>query len=190
MKPKTTFKCLHCNEVLCCEPRNKGRQRYCRKPECRRVSKAASQREWLSRPENENYFRGTENCERVRLWRMAHPGYWRNKTPAVPCTLQEPSKPQVVEEQKIEPPVPRGALQDVCFSQLALLVGLISMMTGHALQEDIAASVRALSSRGEDILRMELGSPPHPQFPNPNNPNYEDQTRSLPATLAARASPI
>jgi hypothetical protein len=31
-------------------------------------------------------------------------------------------------------------------------VGLISMMTGSALQEDIAATTRALLSKGQDIL--------------------------------------
>lgn len=185
MKSRSTFKCLHCNEIHSCDPRNRGRQRYCPKPECRRASKAQSQRQWLGRPENENYFRGSENCERVRLWREAHPGYWRNKTPAAVSTLQDPSKSQVIEEQQIEPPVPQSALQEICFLQPALLVGLISMVTGHALQEDIAASARAFLNRGEDILRVVLGSPPHLQFPN-----HEDQTHSLPATLAARASPI
>lgn len=185
MKPKSTFKCLHCNEVLLCDPRNRGRQRYCPMPECRRASKAQSQRQWLSQPENENYFRSRENCERVRLWREAHPGYGRNKTPAPPSALQDSSKSQVIEEQSIESSLPASALQDICFPQPALLVGLISMVTGHALQEDIAASARAFLSRGEDILRMVLGTPPHPQFPN-----HEVKTHSLPPTLAPRASPI
>jgi hypothetical protein len=76
MKSKTTFKCLNCNEKHACDPRNRGRQHYCSKPECRRASKAASQRKCLGRPENQNYFRGTDNCERVRRWREAHPGCW------------------------------------------------------------------------------------------------------------------
>jgi hypothetical protein len=36
--------------------------------------------------------------------------------------------------------------------QPAVMVGLISMMTGSALQEDIAATTRALLSKGRDIL--------------------------------------
>jgi hypothetical protein len=35
--------------------------------------------------------------------------------------------------------------------QPAVMVGLISMMTGSALQEDIAATTRALLSKGQDI---------------------------------------
>ena len=81
MSSKTTPKCLHCNEDYHRDPRNGGRQRYCAKPDCRQASKAASQRQWLGRPENRDYFRGPENCERVRLWRLANPGYRRSKRP-------------------------------------------------------------------------------------------------------------
>jgi hypothetical protein len=142
MSSKTHFKCLHCKEIDLCEPRSRGRQRYCSKPDCRRASKAASQRRWLSRPENANYFRGAAHCERVRRWREAHPGYWRRKKPA-PLALQEAFTGQ--------PPL---ALQDVCTPQPALIVGLIATITGEALQENIAASARLLLDRGADILRM------------------------------------
>lgn len=182
MKSKTTFKCLHCNEKHSCDPRNRGRQLYCSKPECRRASKAASQRKWLGRPENQNYFRGAENCERVRQWRQAHPGYWRNKTPAPEGTLQEPCKPQGIENEEVGLIGRTGALQDICFSQPALFVGLISVLTGQALQEDIAASVRSFLNRGQDILRLAPGSP---QFKH-----HENQARPVPRTVAARASPV
>jgi hypothetical protein len=144
MSSQTTFKCLHCNEQHRFDPRNRGRQCFCGKPDCRRASKATSQREWVSRAENQNYFRGAENCERVRQWRLAHPGYWRNKRPALESALQDPSIPQVTEKQTLEPSGIFHALQDPWISQPALLVGLISVMTGHALQEDIAESARAL----------------------------------------------
>jgi hypothetical protein len=42
--------------------------------------------------------------------------------------------------------------------QPAVMVGLISMMTGSALQEDIAATTRALLSKGQDILGKGLRS--------------------------------
>ena len=74
------------------------------------------------------------------------------------------------------------ALQDICFLQPALLVGLISMVTGHALQEDIAASTRSFLTRGEDILRM---TPRSPEFPI-----YENKTHPLPRPVAARAPAI
>ena len=49
------------------------------------------------------------------------------------------------------------ALQDLCRSQPALLVGIIAMMTGSVQQEDIAASARSFLARGADILRMGRG---------------------------------
>ena len=200
MKSTVTFKCLHCNEIHDCEPRSAGRQRYCRAPDCRRASKAESQRRWLSRPENENYFRGAAHGERVRQWRKEHPGYWRKKRSAPGGTLQEisekipeaipePSTREAVDKEAIEnqePSGPPGALQEISLLQSvlqpALLVGLIAVMTGAALQEDIALSARSLLDRGEDILRMVPRSPPISP--------HENQTHSVPGTTAARASPV
>jgi hypothetical protein len=182
MSSKSNFKCLHCNEERRCDPRNRGRQCFCSKPDCRRASKAASQRQWVARAENQNYFRGAENCERVRQWRLAHPGYWRNKRPAPESTLQDPLIPQVAEKQTLEPPGISHALQDPWISQPALLVGLISVVTGHALQEDIVQSARAFLNRGRDILRMVPGSP---EFKD-----HENQAHPVPRAAAARASPV
>lgn len=182
MKSKKTFNCLHCREKHICDPRNHGRQRYCAKPECRKASKAASQRRWTAKPENGNYFRGAENRERVREWRKANPGYWRKKRAEGKDALQETCLMQaIVEEQVASVSIP-GALQDICLGQPALLVGLISIMTGNALQEDIAVSVRSFLTRGEDILRNVRRGPP--------NPNHENQTHPVPASTAACAVSI
>ena len=75
MHPAGQRKCCHCNEFFLPDARHRQRQRYCAAPQCRRVSKAASQRRWLSRPENRDYFRGPDNVERVRTWRAAHPDF-------------------------------------------------------------------------------------------------------------------
>ena len=182
MSSKSTFKCLHCNEQHRSDPRNRGRQCFCGKPDCRRASKAASQRRWVERTENQNYFRGAQNCERVRQWRLANPGYWRNKRPAPERTLQEPSIPQATEKQSLVPSGISLALQDLCISQPALLVGLIAVMTGHALQDDIAESARRFINRGRDILRMVPGSP--------DLPSHENQAHPVPRTPAARPPPV
>ena len=50
------------------------------------------------------------------------------------------------------------ALQDVLVMQPAVMVGLISMMTGSALQDDIAATTLALLIKGQDILGGSLWS--------------------------------
>ncbi len=59
-------KCNNCHMFFLPDPRNAGRQRYCSEPECRKASKAASQRKWLAKPENRDYFRGAPNVQRVQ----------------------------------------------------------------------------------------------------------------------------
>ena len=182
MKPKSKFKCLRCNVIHTADPRNLGRQCYCNKPDCKKASKADSQRRWAAKPENQNYFRGPENTERVRQWRKENPGYRRNKKPIPADALQDPLKSQPPETEVVAPKPPPGALQETWFSQPALIVGLISMLTGHALQEDIAATTRSVLTRGEDILRMTPMSP--------LSQTYENQTPSPPRPAAACAASI
>jgi len=129
MKRPAKRKCRHCKEFFRPDYRNRHHQRYCSKPACRRQSKADAQRRWLEKPENEGHFCGPENSQRVKAWRKAHRGYWRK------------GKPEA-----------KGALQDLCLTQPALVVGLIATLTGSALQEDIADAVRRLQRRGQDIL--------------------------------------
>ncbi len=47
--------CLFCGEMFRAEARNAGHQKYCSEPNCRKASKAASRRAWLSKPENQDY---------------------------------------------------------------------------------------------------------------------------------------
>jgi hypothetical protein len=61
-------------------------------------------------------------------------------------------------------------------------VGLISILTGNALQDDIAASARLSVSRGRDILGMGLGGSA--------TKNDQKHTHSVPRTTASRASPV
>jgi hypothetical protein len=75
------------------------------------------------------------------------------------------------------------ALQEVLLMQPAVMVGLISMMTGSALQEDIAATTRALLSKGQDILGVR---------PGVTTTRYtdENQTGTLSGTAAPCATPL
>ena len=47
-----------------------------------------------------------------------------------------------------------SALQDDCLTQDPAFVGLLSMVTGSTLQEDIAATARQLLLRGRNILGL------------------------------------
>jgi len=145
------IKCSHCHELFTPDARNATRQRYCSKPGCRKHSKADSQRRWLQKPENRDYFRGSEHVLRVQRWRAAHPGYWRraNRSPAA---LQDPLIAQVTVNAANSHPTEKGALQDALIMQPAVMVGLIAQLTGLALQDDIARAARRMQQLGNDIL--------------------------------------
>lgn len=149
MPSKTTSKCLCCGELFQADVRNRGRQKYCDKHECRRAGKAARQRRWREKPENRDYFRGPEHVERVRLWRAAHPGYWRVHRRGRAVTLQD-----ALDTQVVEPPedLTTRALQDALRLQGPVLIGLIAHLTDSALQDDIATTARGLLQLGQDIL--------------------------------------
>jgi hypothetical protein len=152
MPSKTKFKCQNCNELSSADARNRRHQQYCAKDACRKASKAARQARWLAKPENQNYFREDTNSERVRQWRLTNPGYSRRKTASRPVALQDVSKLQANDDEHFMTSCPPSPLQDVLQMQPALLVGLISGLTGHALQDDLVACARTFMRRGFDIL--------------------------------------
>ena len=157
------IKCLFCGTFFRADPRNARHQKYCSTADCRKASKAASRRAWLTKPENLDYFRGPENVLRVQVWRAAHPGYWRRPagTGAVaavaPVALQDLCPAQAIEIIDVSPTPPEPALQDLFRDQPAVLIGFIAQFTGSALQDDIARSARRLVELGHDILAGRTG---------------------------------
>jgi hypothetical protein len=148
-------KCKHCQTFFDPAPRNIGRQHYGSQPPCRQASKTASQRRWLHKPTNLDYFSGPAHGERVRPWREAHPGYGRRQAPpASPSSdaLQEPFVPQALETQQVAQHVEREALQASFFMQPTVLVGLIAPFTGLSFQDASALTARRLQPVGRDIL--------------------------------------
>jgi hypothetical protein len=152
MKGSAKRKCLCCGEFYLPDHRNVRHQRYCSKATCRAESKAQSQHRWQQRPENENYFRGPENRERVKDWRERNPGYWRKKTSSISVPLQEVFQSQAAQNEEVSPKNAPAALQDLFSMQPAVIVGLISMMAGSTLQDDIVATAHELRRKGEDVL--------------------------------------
>jgi hypothetical protein len=155
-RPLSQRKCKHCQTFFAPDPRSAKRQRYCSKADCRQASKAASQHRWLQKPGNRDYFTGPAHVERVRQWRRAHPGYWRRQGSRVPYALQEDLRPQGTQKRHLDDGLSPHALQDSCFMQPTLLVGLIAHLTRLSLQDDIAMTARRLQQLGRDIL---CGSP-------------------------------
>ena len=183
MKGSAKRKCLCCGEFYPPDHRNVRHQRYCSKPACRKESKAQSQRHWQQRPENQNYFRSPENRQRVKDWRKRNPGYWRKKKSSTQVPLQEVLQTQIAQNEELILKRTPDALQDLFSMQPSVVVGLISMMTGSALQEDIVSTVRVLVRKGRDILGMNPGS-------ETTRPNDENQTTSLSATAANCAASV
>ena len=149
-------KCLHCKTFYYPDHRNVTRQRFCSKPECRQASKVDAQQRWRQKPDNLDYFKGQTHVERVRQWRLAHPGYWRHSTKKASSPLQDdcpaqPSGTQPVEVGSMQD-LCAHALQDLCQAQLPLLVGLMHQLLDSPLQEDILPFARRLIAKGQDLL--------------------------------------
>ncbi len=148
-------KCRCCSKFFVPDPRTADRQRYCFKAGCRQASKAASQRHWLSKNGNGDYFRGAQEVGRVQAWRRSNPGYWRRKKPSSQRIQVIDNQAANIDQSSCN--VPRElarTLQDDCLTQDPAFVGLISMVTGSTLQEDIAVTARQLLLRGRNILGL------------------------------------
>ncbi|WP_146164871.1 hypothetical protein [Desulfonatronum sp. SC1] len=149
--------CEFCDIEFTPSYRNGSRQRFCCKtPECRAASKAASQKAWLSKPENQEYFRGPEQVKRVLDWRR------KKKAAAMPApepqkeVLQDDCSDNHPQKQADSPPPPPRVLQDD-WMQHPVIVGMIAWLTGSALQDDIAGTVRRMHTLGSDILNNPQG---------------------------------
>ena len=162
-------KCRCCNVFFTPDCHNPNRQFYCSAPDCRRASKAASQRRWLQKPANRNYFRDAENVQRVQQWRKDNPGYWKrakSRSKQAQQTQDQPLNPETTSCNAPEPD-PR-ALQDFVLIDHPAFVGLLSMVTGSTLQEDIAAIGRNVLLQGRNILGL--------QNPEPFSANHDPKT--------------
>jgi hypothetical protein len=149
-----TRKCLNCQVFFMPDPRTRGNQKYCSNTHCRKAGKAARQKKWLSKPQNKNYFKGPENVERIRQWRLKNPGYWRKSKMNVhnENALQDVIMTQAADINDKKGDLNRIALQDALASQPSVLIGLIAHLTGAALQDDIVNTTLKLQQLGEDFL--------------------------------------
>jgi hypothetical protein len=152
MASEVQSKCLCCGEIFTVDARNRGRQKYCVKAPCRAAGKAARQRRWREKPENQDYFCGPEHVDRVRRWRATHPGYWRSHRRRGRMALQDALVVQDIEKNENVEDLSARALQDALQAQGPVLIGLIAQLTDSTLQDSIAATTRGLLQLGQDIL--------------------------------------
>ena len=147
-------KCPNCGERFVPNPRAAKKHIYCKKPDCRKASKAAAQARWLAKKENKNYFCGPDNVCRVQDWRKRNPGYWRRKGPNTEDALQDQLIEKSPKEQGVATESARDALQDLLIDQHTVFIGLISHLTGNTLQDEIANTTLRLRQLGSDILNL------------------------------------
>ena len=158
MPQRRRRRCLCCKGLFLPDPRSRYHQRFCSRAECQKASKALSQTRWRVKSDNEDYWRGAKEVERVRSWRKAHPGYWKKEASPVETALQEDCFTQAVGPEELNGKLAPTPLQEDSFVQHPLIVGLISMLTTSTLQEDIASTRRRLIARGHEILGMTPGT--------------------------------
>lgn len=161
-------KCHCCSKFFVLDPHNPRRQFFCLESQCRRASKAASQRRWLNKPANRNYFRDKENVERVRAWRRANPGYWR-RAKSQSNRSQTPQAQEVARERSLVTygSNPLGTLQDFVLMKDPVFIGLLAMVTGRTLQEDMVTLTGNLLRQGQNILGLDPGK---------TSPTYDSKT--------------
>jgi hypothetical protein len=179
MKRKRTCKCKHCKEYFHPDPRVVKRQKFYSKPACRQASKAQSQRRWLSKAKNRNYFCGSTHVRRIQPWRAANAGYWRRAKAKAGQALQDESSVQATDLNGKSSTLAHTTSQDLILAQPFVLIGLLANLSGYALQDDIAAFAHRLHTLGRDIINS-------PTDGGKNN----SQTFTQPPTLPPRAPSV
>ena len=151
-------RCQHCGELFIPDSRNRHHQQFCGNPDCRRASKAESQRKWLAK--NPGYFTGHEHSERVQTWRKKRSTrtdapLQRNAATGVdPRGCDGFAAPQF-------PPPSEILLQDRCallqdlITHNPLMLGLISHLFGCVLQDHFVEAISLLLKKSA-IARRRL----------------------------------
>jgi len=114
-------------------------------------------------------------------WQKGHPGYWKNTTRWRKRTLQDACSEQIPLTPEVTAGSPIRTLQDLCSMQTPLFVGLITMLAGSTLQDDIATTTRQLVAKGYDILGM---------VPGVNFERFHEKTCPQSATTPQSSSSI
>lgn len=148
---KQTRNCAHCGQLFIINPRVGRRHRFCSKKECDQASRAIARKKWLQKNGGKDYFNKSVSLSRIRAWRQNNPQYWR-KRPG----RRNTTKSEFIVSKKLARILRYVALQDTIDTNLALKIGIVSHLTGSALQDTIAKEIRRFMLRGYAILRGKL----------------------------------
>jgi hypothetical protein len=157
-----TCKCINCGEKYVPDARNRHHQKYCGKLQCRAVSKKHSQRRWLSQEKNRDHFRNGESTQRVREWRLRHPGYRKRRAVKAEDVQQDLLNLQSTaagNEAKVTEKISEGVQQDLLDNQNPLIVGFISHMADTVQREVIVEMMDRFITKGRAVLGKTSGGP-------------------------------
>jgi len=147
----TQRSCSICHNKFIVNKFSSSRQLICLSKECRKIAKKQRQADWLAR--NPDYFKGPENVERVREWRL--------KKAKQIANLKIPLETKISSESKSSPKakscnklnLENDVLQDLAFStQGIILIGFMSFTTGAVLQDEVLNLCAACFIRGQQLL--------------------------------------
>jgi hypothetical protein len=170
--------CKFCKVEFTPNYRNGSRQRFCCKTgECRAASKAASQKAWLSKPENRNHFHGSDHVKRVQDWRRKKKAAAMLAPETKKDVLQDDCPDNSLQIQADALPPGQVLLQDD-WMQHPVIIGMIAWFTGSVLQEDIAKTMRRVHILGLDILN------------NPKGGHHVHETTGKPLSHAQGSQPV
>ena len=151
-RPRPKRRCVLCDRSFAINPRVGKRHRFCSRPACAKASRRAAQRQWLKKWQQEHggesYFAGQKSLGNTPARPARHPDCKKRtrRSKGARCGRFRLTS-------KLAAVVRSVALQDTIDTVLALQIGLISRLTGAALQDTIARKMRALILRGNAILQ-------------------------------------
>lgn len=159
MKKRTRRRrCKNCHELYKPDYRHLKRQKFCRKPECKAASKKHSQQKWLNKPQNRDYFSGSDHVSRVQEWRRNNPGYWKRRSLSIKSSLFE----DALQEMKIDKTLAgKGSsidliqlpLQDLILAKTLVFIGFDTHLNKTALQEIIDTAAEETVKLTPNILK-------------------------------------
>jgi len=141
-------RCAHCRHPFAVNPRVGKLHRFCSRPACAQASRRAAQEKWLRKNGGKTFFHGKKSVENVRAWRARNPQYWKRTR-----RHQGGRAGAFRLTRKLKAALRYVALQDTIDPHLALEIGIISRLSGAALQDTIASEMRATMLLGRAILR-------------------------------------
>ncbi len=151
-------RCKNCHDLYHPDPRHLKRQKFCDKPECKIASKKHSQKKWLKKTRNRDYFSGSEHVIRVQQWREQNPCYWKRKnskkTPSLfGHALQDARLTKMHDSKGFQLSLTQNTLQDMLSGKTLVIIGFNPHLNKTALQDIIETEDKKTITLTPDILK-------------------------------------